>query len=218
MSLLDQLGSAQNGAFFTLAASAAGIDAITAKTAIGQLAPTIAQRLRDKAAADGDAFEALLDLLEDGDGSDLSDPSSLTDSEAISDGNAILDDVFGSAAAARKALAPLVPGLDSGAAAKLSAISATGVLAALAASSANTLMSEPQQAASDGGSGGGGLMSVVVGALVKGLMQGASRQLAPKRRRRRSYAGYYTRRRPARRKRKRSVGLDDLFKGILGGR
>jgi predicted amidophosphoribosyltransferase len=58
---------------------------------------------------------------------------------------------------------------------------------------------------------------VLIAAIVKAFLQSAQRQLAPKRRRRR-YTSYFGRRAPARRKRKRIVGLDDVFKEILGGR
>lgn len=214
MSLLQSL---ESGNFHALAAQAAGVDEATARKAIAALVPAIASTLKAKAAADPDAFESLLDIIEDGDGSDLGDPSSLTDAEAISDGQAILADAYGSAAAARKALAPAAGTAGAGAD-TLMAISATTVLAGLSASAApQTLAGQGgmQQAAS---TGGGGFFSILIAALLKGLLQGASRSLAPKRRRRRSYSSYYRRRAPTRRRRTRSVGLDDIFRSVLSGR
>lgn len=212
MSILDILASAQGGAFFSNAASASGVDARDAQSVIGKLAPAIAQALKEKAAKDPDAFESLLDIIEDGDGSDLNDADAVTSREAISDGEAILADIYGSADAAQTTLAKLAPGVSGGALARLGAISATSVLAALSTSQAQSLSSDAAPAAA----AGGGLMSVILGALVKGLVQGAQRQLAPRRRRRRTYSSYWSRRKPVRRRRKRTVGLDDIFKDILG--
>jgi hypothetical protein len=215
MAIIDILSSAQGGAFFRNVASAIGIDETEAEKAIGKMAPAIAAKLKDKASADPEAFESLLDLLEDGDGSDINDPVAITGSEAISDGKEILADLYGSPDAAHSALVKLAPGLDTSSASKLGAISATSVLAALAASNAQTLSSDAAQAAD---TGGGGLLSTIISALVAGLVKGATRQLQPKRRRRR-YSNYYGygRRRPVRR-RKRSIGLDDVFREVLGGR
>jgi hypothetical protein len=217
MAILDLLSSAQGGAFFRNVAAATGLDEAATKTAIGKFAPAIASKLKDKAAADPEAFENLLDLLEDGDGSDLNDPDAITGSEAVSDGREILNDLYGSAESAQGTLAKLAPSLDTAAVSKLSAISATSVLAALAASNAQTLTGDTAQAA-DTGSSGGGLLSTILSALVAGLVKGATRQLAPRRRRRRysSYYGYG--RRPQRRRRKRTPGLNDVFREILGGR
>ena len=213
MAILDILEAAQGGAFFKNVAAATGLDATSAERAIGAFAPVIAAKLKDKAASYPAAFENLLDLLEDGDGSDLNDPDAITGSEAVSDGREILEDLYGSPSAAQSALGKLAPDLDTAAVAKLGAISATSVLAALSASNAQTLSSDAAPAASSGG-----FMSVLIAALLKGFMQSAQRQLAPKRRRRR-YTGYFgQRRQPVRRRRKRAVGLDAVFKEILGGR
>jgi hypothetical protein len=213
MAIIDILSAAQGGRFFSNVAAVTGLDAASAEAALGKFAPAIATKLKDKAASDPEAFENLLDLLEDGDGSDLNDADAITSSEAFSDGREILEDLYGSAGAAATAMGKLVPTLDTAAVAKLSAISATSVLAALAASNAQTLTGGGAAAAEPAS---GGLLSVIVGALVEGLMKGAQRQLAPKRRRRR-YTSYYGTRRPRTRRRKRTVGLDDIFKDILGG-
>ena len=59
---------------------------------------------------------------------------------------------------------------------------------------------------------------MLIAAILKAFMQSAQRQLAPKRRRRR-YTSYLGRRAPVRRRRaKRTDGLDEVFKEILGGR
>ncbi len=207
MAIIDLLSAAQGGQFFANVGRATGLTARDSEMAIASLAPAIAAKLKDKAAADPEAFDQLLDLLEEGgDNSDLDDVDAMLGAESLSDGKAILADLYG--AAADETLGKLAPHLTGEALEKISAISATGVLAALAASNANTL-------ASSGDTGGGGIISVIIAALLKGLMQGASRQLAPRRRRRRYNYGY---RRPARRRRTRRPGLDDVFKEILGGR
>ncbi len=214
MALIELLSSAQNGGFFANAGRVAGLSEGDAKAAIAALAPAIAEKLKDKAAADPDAFDQLLDLLEEGgDSSDLSDPDAITGAEALADGAAILKDLYGSDADTQ--MAKLAPQASGAALQKISAISATSVLAALAASNANTLASDTSQAADTGGSGGG-LLSTIIAALMKGLLQGASRQLAPKRRRRRY--GYNYGQRPRRKRRTRRPGLDDVFRSVLGGR
>jgi hypothetical protein len=212
MAIIDMLTAAQGGAFFRNVGAATGLDASTAEKAIGKFAPAIAGKLKDKAANDPAAFENLLELLEDGDGSDINDPDAITGSEAVSDGREILEDLYGSPAAAQSSLAKLAPDLDTAAVAKLGAISATSVLAALSASNAQTLTSDAAPASGNGG----GILSVIIAAMVKAFLQSAQRQLAPRRRRRR-YISYTGRRRTPARRRKRSVGIDDIFKGILGG-
>jgi hypothetical protein len=211
MSITAILDAAQNGGFHDNVAKATGLDAGLTRQAVNRFAPAIAEKLKAKAAADPESFETLLDLLEDGDGTDLNDAAAMTDADAVEDGRAILADVYGSEAAAQAAMARLQPDLDAPSVGTLSAISATAVLSALSLTQAQGAVSSGE----DGG--GGGLLSVIIAALLKGLMQGAQRQLAPRRRRRR-YTGYATRRRSTRRRRKRSPGLDDLFKDILGAR
>jgi hypothetical protein len=220
MALLEFLSSAQNGRYFATAGAAAGLSEDVAKSAMTALAPAIAEKLKDKAGRDPDAFDQLLDLLEEGgDSSDLDDAEAMTGAEALSDGAAILTDLYGSPGAATKALGALAPDVGEDALNKIGAISATSVLAVLAASNAQALAGETRQVAGTGSNAGsgGGFFSVIIAALLKGLMQGASRQLAPKRRRRRNYSSYYGQRRPARRRRTRRPGLDDIFKSVLGG-
>jgi hypothetical protein len=213
MAITSILAAAQGGAFYSNVASATGLSETTVTKAINAFAPAIAEKLKAKAAADPEAFENLLDLLEDGDGSDLNDPDAITGAEAISDGNEILQDLYGSADAAATALVKLAPSVDDDAAAKLGPISATSVLAALAAANAQTLTGNAAPAAS---SGGGGILSTIISALVAGLVKGAVKQMAPKRRRRR-YTSYYGRR-PVRRRRRSTPGLESIFKDILTGR
>lgn len=215
MAITDILAAAQNGAYFANAAKVGGVAEAQARAAITIMAPRIAEKLRAKAAADPDAFDALLDLLEEGgDSSDLDDVEAMTGAEAQADGMAILADLYGSKIAALKAMSS--SGLSGSELETTAALSATGVLAALAASNATPLMSGSAQVTSDTGAGGG-FFSVLIAALLKGLLQGASRQLAPKRRRRRRYTYSTTRRRTTKRRTSRP-GLDDIFRDLLGSR
>ncbi len=212
MGLIEMLASAQGGRYFASVAAACGVDEATARAALGKIAPEIASKLRDRAEADPDSFENLIDLLEDGENSsDLDDPAATTGAEAISDGKAVLKDLYGSNLSPLKSMAP---GVEGAAFDKLSAIGATSVLASLAKS-----YSVPQALAGSTGQAGGGLFGTILSAVVEGLVKGATRQLAPKRRRRRSYGSYWgAPRRPARRRRARQPSLNDIFGSILGRR
>jgi hypothetical protein len=218
--LIEILAGAQNGAFFANAGRAAGLDPTAAQQALGGMAPVIAAQLR-KRAEDHEAFEALLDLIGDGDGDAfLDDASLIADPEVVKDGNAILIDLYGSKAGALKALRPQASTLDESALNKLAPIAASAVLAALARSNkgAQYLTGAPQAA----DTGGGGLLGTIISAVVKGAMQSAMRQLAPKRRRRRSYTGYVGARKRRRKltgkrqSRARTPSLDQVFGEILG--
>jgi hypothetical protein len=209
MAITDILAAAQGGRYFATAGAACGLDETAARRAISKFAPAIATKLKNKAAADPEAFDALLDILEDGgDSSDLDDVEAMTGAEAQSDGAAILDDLYGSQPAAVRAL-----GASGAAEEKAAALSATGVLAALAASHAATLTSDVAKVSDSGA--GGGFFSILIAALLKGLMQGAARQIAPPRRRRRYTT---TTRRRTTRRRTRRPGLDQIFADILTGR
>jgi hypothetical protein len=214
MSILDILNAAEGGKFFANAAAACGLDEATARKVSARIAPAIAQRIKDKSAADPEAFENLLDMLEDDGDVDLNVEGSLTDQEAQSDGAEILNDLYGSAAETNAVFKGLGGPIDKAALSTLTSINAAAVLAALASLNASKLSDGAPQAAA---ASGGGFFSVLIAAIVKAFLQSAQRQLAPKRRRRR-YTSYFGRRAPVRRKRKRSVGLDDVFKEILGGR
>ena len=208
------LAAAQNGNYFADVAKACGISADDAKSSLEKICPAIAARLKSKTQNDHDAFEALLDLLDEG--GDSSDLDTVTGSEAIADGKAVLEDLYGSSSAALAEMKRLTFGLDESAVGKISAIGATSVLAVLAKTYAApaTLASAPAETGQSGG-----ILGTIIAAVVKGALQGVARQLAPRRRRRRSYSSYFgTRRRKTTRRRKRSISLDDIFGQILGTR
>lgn len=220
MGLIDILAGAQDGEFFANAGHGAGLDPAKSRQALTGMAPLIAAQLR-KRAEDHDAFEALLDLIADGDGDAfLDDPSLIADSEVMKDGNAVLSDLYGSKAAALKALRPQAAGLDEPSLNKLAPIAASAVLAALVRSNRGAQYLTGTQQAAD--TGGGGIFGSIISAVVKGAMQSAVRELAPKRRRRRSYTGYAG----ARQRRRKLTGkrqsrastptLDQVFGEILG--
>jgi hypothetical protein len=212
MALMDILRGAQNGQFFANAGRVAGVDAAAAERTLGEIAPAIVVALR-KRAEDAQAFEGLLELLEDGNGDAfLDDESLMDDAELVSDGKAVLADVYGSAKAAQKALAIRPADV---ATQRLAAISASAVLAALARSYKRPLgLVGAQQAASEAQ---GGIFSTIVEAVIKGAVEGAKRQLAPRRRRRRSYSSYFGKRRKRRtRRRSTTPTLDQIFGELLG--
>ncbi|WP_162914145.1 DUF937 domain-containing protein [Taklimakanibacter lacteus] len=218
MGLMDILRGAQGGEFFVNAGQAAGIDAARAERALGRLAPAIAAKLRERA-EDPNAFEGLLDLLEDGEGDAFLDDSNfMDDPEIVSDGEAVLAEIYGSAQAARKALAIKA---DDAAMQRLAAIAASAVLAALARSYRQP---QPQslvgaQPAQGQGEEQGGILSSIIDAVVKGAVQEATRQFGPKRRRRRrSTSSYFgtRKKRKTRRKRTDTLSLDQIFGEILG--
>ena len=192
MTLMSILAASGNGNYFDRVAQACNMGAGEAKSALGRLCPAIAAQLKAKAQNDKDAFEALLDLLDEGGG----DLEGLADAEAIADGKAVLDDLYGSRAAALAEMKRLAPGLDDAQYENISAIAATSVLAMLAKSYATpaTLAGSTGEAPQ-----GGGILATIISAIVKGLLQGARSQLAPRRRRRRTYSTYFGTRRRRRR-------------------
>ncbi|MEP7174140.1 MAG: DUF937 domain-containing protein [Aestuariivirga sp.] len=212
MTLMSILATSDNGNYFSSVAQACSMSAGDAKSALERLCPAIASRLKAKMQSDNNAFEALLDLLDEG-----GDLDGLTDGEAIADGKAVLDDLYGSTTAALAEMKKLAPGLSDTQYENISAIAATSVLAVLAKSYAT-----PATLAASTGDApqGGGILATIIAALIKGLMQGARSQLAPRRRRRRSYTSYFgTRRKPTRRKRRaRTPTLEDIFGQILTGK
>jgi len=212
MTLMSILATSDNGNYFNGVAQACSMSAGVAKSALERLCPAIGLRLKAKMQSDNNAFEALLDLLDEG-----GDLDGLTDSEAIADGKAVLDDLYGSPAAALVEMKKLAPGLSDTQYENISAIAATSVLAVLAKSYATPAM----LAGSTGDAPqGGGILATIIAALVKGLLQGARSQLAPRRRRRRSYTSYFgTRRKTTRRKRRaKTPTLEDIFGQILTGK
>lgn len=216
MSMMTILDAAQNGNYFASVARACGMSAGEAKSNLEKLCPAIARQLKSKAQNDGEAFEALLDLLDEG--SSSSNLDNLTDFEAIADGKAALEDIYGSPSSALAAMKRLAPGLDDTQYEKISAIAATSVLAVLSRtySTPATLA-----AVSDPAPQGKGIVGTIISAILTGILQGIARQLAPRRRRRRSYSDYFgTRRRKTtrRRTRTRTPSLEDIFGQILGTR
>lgn len=212
MTLMSILAASENGSYFDRVAQACNMSADEAKAVLERLCPTVAARLKAKALNDNNAFDTLLDLLDEGD-----DLDGLTNSEAIEDGKAVLEDLYGSPAAALAEMKRLAPGSSDAQYENISAIAATSVLAVLAKSYAApaTLASRVGEAPP-----GGGILATIIAAIIKGLLQGARSQLAPRRRRRRSYASYFgTRRKTTRRKRRATTPtLEDIFGQILGSR
>jgi hypothetical protein len=212
MTLMSILATSDNGNYFVNAAQVCNMSAGEAKSVLERLCPAIAAQLKSKMQSDNNAFEALLDLLDEG-----GDLDGLTDSEAIEDGKAVLDDLYGSSPAALAEMKKLAPGLSDAQYENISAIAATSVLAVLAKSYATpvTLAGSTGEAPQ-----GGGILATIIAALIKGLLQGARSQLAPRRRRRRSYTSYFgTRRKSTRRKRRATTPtLEDIFGQILTGK
>ena len=217
MALLDILTQAQGGAFYANAGRAVGIPPDQAKAALDALCPAIAVKLR-QTAENEETLDALLEIIEDGDGDAfLDDPALIGDPEVAKDGNAILADVYGTKTSALKEAQGLAPGLDKKALATLTAIAASSVVAALARSQRQSAMMPAigvQQAAS---SGGGGLLGTIVSAVLEGAIKGAVRELTPRpKRRRTSYATARRRRAKTRTRRTARPSLDSIFRDILG--
>jgi hypothetical protein len=202
MPLMTLLASAQNGDYFASVAKACGVAPALAQASLEKFCPAIATQLKSKAENDHDAFEALLDLLDEGGGSsDRDDAEAMTGAEAISDGKAVLADIYGLPHAAMAAMKALASGLDDGRRETLPAIAATSALAALSKNHGTpvALAGEPPKS--------GRLLGTIFSAVVAGVAQ---QRLAPKRRRRRSYASYFGRRRS------KTPLLNDIFGQILG--
>ena len=212
MTLMSILATSDNGNYFSNVAQTCSMSAGDAKSALERFCPAIAKQLQAKMQSDNNAFEALLDLLDEGD-----DLNGLTDGEAIADGKAVLDDLYGSTPAALAEMKKLAPGLSDAQYENISAIAATSVLAVLAKSYATpaTLTGSTGEAPQ-----GGGILATIIAAILKGLLQGVRSQLAPRRRRRRSYTSYFgTRRKTTRRKRRaKTPTLEDIFGQILTGK
>lgn len=212
MTLMSILAASGNGNYFDGVAQACNMGAGEAKSVLERLCPAIAAQLKAKTQSDNDSFEALLDLLDEGD-----DLNGLTDGEAIADGKAVLDDLYGSTPAALTEMKKLAPGLSDAQYENISAIAATSVLAVLAKSYATpaTLTGSTGEAPQ-----GGGILATIIAAILKGLLQGVRSQLAPRWRRRRSYTSYFgTRRKTTRRKRRaKTPTLEDIFGQILTGK
>lgn len=227
MSLMSMLDRAQAGRLFAHVAESVDLDEAQTRSAMGRLCPAIAERLHARAAEDDELFQSLLDLIADnGAGSPLEDGESLTNDEAVSDGNAILDDVFGSRSAAMAALRAVDASLPERELAKLAPISATAVVAALAAANKPLALAAAEPMPAAGAASGQGFFGALVAAIVAGIVSALGRELTSSTRRRRStgYARSRSRRRTATtsrgraapRRRTASVSVEDVFRDILG--
>ena len=214
MTMMSLLSKTENGDYFGRVGLACNMSAATAEVSLARLCPAIALRLKEKSANDNNAFEALLDLLDEGD-----DLTGLTDAEAIADGKAVLADLYGSTPAALAEMKKLAPGLSDAQCKNISAIAATSVLAVLAKS-----YTAPAPLAGSTGEApqGGGLMATIMAAVIAGLLQALRSKFAPRRRRRtRTYTSYFgtKRRKTTRRKRRaKTPTLEDIFGQILSGK
>lgn len=218
MSLMTLLEQAQGGGLYTAVARSLDLDEGETRKAMRQLCPAIATRLQEKAAADQDLFQTLLDLIEDGaEGSPLDTVDSLTGAEAMADGNAILEDVYGSRNQAMVALRQVDETIPERELRKLAPISATAVVAALA--QANRPMALAASAApARSSTGGEGIIATLISAIIAGIVSALSRKLAPRTRRRtarysRTRSKRKTTRTPTRRTTTASV--EDVFRDIL---
>lgn len=219
MALVDLLAPAQHGQFFANLGAAAGLPGAEAEAAVARLGPAIAEKLKARAESDPHALEALLDLIEDEDGTpDINDVTAMTDAEAVQDGLAILTDLYGSPAAAQAALAPLVPGMADRQFALISGLATTSLLAALTASNTPQPAATLQAAAT--ARDDKGFWGTLVSAIVAGAAKEAMRQVTPKKRRRRTTTSsiFGTKRRTTRRRRTRKTTLETIFSHILTGR
>jgi len=212
MTMMSILSKSEDGDYFGRVGRACNMSAATAEASLAHLCPAIALRLKEKSANDTNTFEALLDLLDEGD-----DLAGLTDGEAIADGKAVLADLYGSTPAALAEMKKLAPGLSDAQSENISAIAATSVLAVLAKSYG---AAAPLAGSTGEAPQGGGLMATIMAAVIAGLLQAFRSKFAP-RRRRRSYTSYFgTRRRKTTRRRRRAKTptLEDIFGQILTGK
>lgn len=227
MSLMTMLQAAQDGALFAQVARSLDLDEDQTRKAMGVLCPAIARQLKTKAAKDEDLLEALLDLIDDDDGTPpLEAHESLTGADAVADGNAILGDIYGSRNAAMVALRKVAEQIPERELAKLAPISATAVVAALAqANRARASQPMPLTAAQPVAGGDSGIIGSIIGAVIAGAVQGVVRELTSKRRRSTtSYTKSRARKKSGKtkmttstqRRRRTSTSIEDIFRDILG--
>lgn len=222
MSITTMLEQAAGGRLFAAVATALNLDEAAVRNTMVRLCPAIAEALHDKAAADEELFQSLLDLIEDGaEAASLDAPTTLTGAEAIADGNQILADLYGSRAKAVAALRTAGGTIAEADVNTLAPVCATCVVAALARANQPLALSaaQPRQAAS----GSGGIIGTLISAIIAGIVAALAKQLAPRRRRATTYATARTRRRTtagrapaARRSRTASASLENVFRDILG--
>jgi hypothetical protein len=219
MSLMTLLEQAQGGGLYAAVARSLDLDEAETRKAMRQLCPAIAQRLQEKAAADPDLFQTLLDLIEDGaEGSPIDTVESLTGAEAVADGNAILEDVYGARNEAMVALRAVDETIPERELRKLAPISATAVVAALAR--ANRPMALAASAApARSGTGREGIIATLVSAIIAGIVSALNRQLTSRTRRRTArYSRTRSKRKTSRTPRRRTTtaSVEDVFRDILG--
>jgi hypothetical protein len=185
MSLMTLLEQAQGGGLYAAVARSLDLDDAETRKAMRKLCPAIAQRLQDKAAADPDLFQTLLDLIEEGaEGSPLDTVEALTGAEAVADGNAILEDAYGSRNQAMVALRAVDETIPERELRKLAPISATAVVAALAQANRPMALAASSAAPARSGTGGEGIIATLVSAIIAGIVSALSRQLTSRTRRR----------------------------------
>lgn len=220
MSLLTVLEQAQGGGLYAAVARNLDLDENQTRKAMRQLCPVIAASLQQRAAADEDLFQTLLDMIEtSGQGSPLDDAENLTSAEAIADGNAILDDVYGARNAAMVALRQADATIPERELSKLAPISAVAVVAALAQVNRPMALAATAQTAV-GNSAGSGFMGALLSAIIAGILAALKKQFGPKpRRRRASYSRTRNTRKTTRKTtpaRRKTASVADVFKDILG--
>jgi hypothetical protein len=218
MSLMTLLEQAQGGGLYSAVARSLDLDDGQTRKAMRKLCPAIAVRLQERAVADPDLFETLLDLIEDGaEASPLDTVEGLTGPEAVADGKAILDDVYGSRNDAMVALRQVDETIPERELSKLAPISATAVVAALA--KANQPMALSASASPARSSTGEGLLATLVTAIIAGIVSALKRQLTSRTRGRTArYSRTRTRRRTSRTPKRRTTNasVEDVFRDILG--
>jgi len=219
MSLMTLLEQAQGGGLYSAVARSLDLDDADTRKAMRKLCPAIAARLQEKAAADEELFQTLLDLISDGaEASPLDTAENLTGAEAVADGNAILDDVYGSRNEAMVALRQVDGTIPERELRKLAPISATAVVAALA--QANRPMALAASGPRPGtGTGGEGIIATLVSAIIAGIVSALSRKLTPRTRRRTArYSRTRSRRKTTRAPRRRTAtaSVEEVFRDILG--
>ncbi len=219
MSLMTLLEQAQGGGLYSAVARSLDLDDGETRKAMRKLCPAIAARLQEKAAADQDLFQTLLELIEDGEeASPLDNAETLTGMEAVADGNAILDDVYGSRNEAMVALRQVDETIPERELSKLAPISATAVVAALAQANRPLALAASASGARSG-TGKEGIIATLISAIIAGIVSALSRRLTTRTRRRTArYSRTRSRRKTSRAPRQRttSASVEDVFRDILG--
>ena len=218
MSLMTLLEQAQGGGLYSTVARSLDLDDGETRKAMRKLCPAIASRLHEKAEADQELFQTLLELIEDGgETSPLESAETLTGAEAVADGNAILDDIYGSRNEAMVALRQVDETIPERELSKLAPISATAVVAALAQANRPATLAT-SGAAGNAAPGGGGIFATLISAIIAGIVSTLSRKFNSRSRRR---TARYSRTRSKRKttrapQRRTSASVEDVFRDILG--